>query len=69
MSVAVAFGYEFSSSHSTDWGGFCTTLEEAQQECQAVASGALRWSASDTATWEAVDPETWTVFEIDQRPY
>ena len=69
MSVAVSVAYESSSSHSLDWGDFCTTLQEAQQGYQAVASGALRWSASGTVTWEAVDPETWTVFEIDQRPY
>ena len=70
MSVTgVLAGYEFGGSHSPDWGGFCTSIEEAQQECQAIACGALTWTAVDGFSWEAVDPETRTVFEIGQRHY
>ena len=68
MSVTeVLARYEFGGSHSPDWGGFCTTIEEAQQECQARACGALRSTAVEGFCWGAVDPETRTVFEIGQR--
>ena len=41
MSVAVGVGYEFATSDDLNWGGFCQALEQAQQECQAVAAGDL----------------------------
>ncbi len=43
MSVVAAVGYEFASSHELAWGGFCLSLDEAQQECQASSAGDLHW--------------------------
>lgn len=68
MSVAVAVGYAFSSSHDLNWGGFCQGLEEAQQECQAAAAGDLRWALVDEGVWAARDTIGGALYQIEQRP-
>ena len=72
MNVAenmVAIGYEFGANHDADWGGFCRDLDEARQECQAIADGPLSWQEDIPGEWEAVDPDTGAVFEISAREY
>ena len=68
MSVAAAVGYEFESSHDLTWGGFCQTLMEAQQECQAVAAGDLCWDVIDEGVWGARDSANGALYQIEQRP-
>ena len=66
MGVAVAVGYQFENSQSTVWGGFCQTLEEAQQECQAVAAGDLKWDLIDEGIWAARDSVSGALYQIEQ---
>lgn len=68
MSVAVAVGYAFSSSHELAWGGFSQSLEQAQQECQAVAAGDLHWARVDDDVWAARDTVNGELFQIEMRP-
>jgi hypothetical protein len=67
MSVTAAVGYEFANSYDLGFGGFCLTLEEAQQECQAAAAGDLRWAEVDTNVWAARDTVDGALYQIDQR--
>ena len=69
MSVAVAVGYAFGSSHDLSWGGFCQSLVEAQQECQAVAPGDLRWDVIDDGIWAARDMVNGALYQVAQRPF
>ena len=68
MNVAVAVGYEFGSGHDLGWGGFCQTLAEAQQECQAVAAGDLHWDVIDDGVWAARDSVNGALYQVEQRP-
>ena len=68
MSVAVAVGYEFASSHDQTWGGFCQRLEEAQQECQAVTDDAFHWALVDEGMWAARDSTSGALYQIECRP-
>ena len=67
MSVAVGVGYEFATSDDLNWGGFCQTLEQAQQECQAVAAGDLFWDLIDEGVWAARDTINGALYQIEQR--
>lgn len=67
MSVAVGVGYEFTTSDDLTWGGFCQTLQQAQQECQAVAAGALFWDLIDEGVWAARDTVNGALYQIEQR--
>ena len=67
MSVASAVGYEFETSHDLTRGGFCQGLEEAQQECQAVAAGDLHWAEVDEGIWVARDTVNGALYQIEQR--
>lgn len=68
MSTAAPSGYAFSSSQDPDFGGFCQGLEEAQQECQAVATGDLHWALVDGGVWAARDTVNGAVYHIEMRP-
>ena len=67
MSVAVAVGYAFGTSEDPGWGGFCQTLMEAQQECQAVATGDLHWDLIDDGLWAARDSLNGALYQVEQR--
>ena len=68
MSVAVVVGYEIVNSHELTWGGFCLSLDEAQQECQAVAAGDLHWDLVDEGIWAARDTVNGALYQIEQLP-
>lgn len=68
MSVTAAVGYEFANSHDLEFGGFCLTLIEAQQECQAAAAGDLHWAEVDENVWAARDTVDGALYQIEQRP-
>lgn len=66
MSVAVGVGYEFATSDDLTWGGFCQTLEQAQQECQAVA-GDLFWDLINEGVRATRDTVNSALYQIEQR--
>lgn len=68
MSVVAVGGYGFASSHELSWGGFCLSLDEAKQECQAVAAGALHWAEVDESIWAARDTVNVALYQIEQLP-
>lgn len=67
--IPTALGYAFCCNQDVTFGGFVRKLDEAQQECQAVAEGGLSWSETEYGLWEATDPVTQAVYEIDAREY
>ena len=67
MSVVLGVGYEFATSGDPTWGGFCQTMEQAQQECQAVAAGDLHWDLIDEGIWAARDTVSGALYQIEQR--
>ena len=68
MSVVAVMGYAFASSHELSWGGFCLSLDEAQQECQAAAAGDLHWDLVDEGIWVARDTVNGALYQIEQLP-
>ena len=68
MSVVAVGGYGFASSHELSWGGFCLSLDEAQQECHAAAAGDLHWAEMDVGVWAARDTVNGALYQIEQLP-
>ena len=66
--MAVAVGYAFGTSEDLGWGGFCQTLVDAQQECQAVA-GDLHWDLIDEGVWAARDLVNGALYQVEQRAF
>jgi hypothetical protein len=48
--------------------GYCRSLKDAQQECQAIAAGPLRWGR-DGHLWVAREQKTKAAYSIERLPF
>ena len=62
--LALELDYAYARAGDPGWTGYARTLEDAQQACQGVAIGGLRWSA-ERHGWIARDPESGLLYLID----